>query len=463
MRSKDRSEASIRFNIGHRPKGYAPVTSKSVTTACHSQSTASESRNIVGRGLNGLLAPLQQLDQRLQQTLEVADVLCGTAFQQYLLGGIVPTLSPADVMVESSLLAKLQANFGLSNFDVGVVVMAIAPELDRRYERLYSKLQSNSSRKPTIALALSVLCNSDCEKQVERERWATDSPLRHLLQPVQANGPRNDQRNGQRQDSEALEQQTLQLNSSVSRYLLNQRSLDPLKNLSTYCQLSWPHTQHSSEPRKQRQQQRHHGHEPKNNRRNHSRSEVGATDPSTDNPLLTALIARLRQGTAPLPLSLRFAGQCIEKGKKQKAAEKMAAAAQVPLLSVNLTQLISQAKLNATACVQSVQQVILQSKLWNAILYLEDLAELPVPMPTFIHPALIEKLSIQLSHYSGITVFAGRSPHIPEANNGKGIISIPFVQTVHPQKQTVLNPAQIALDEIDKFRIMLMRSSVEFG
>ncbi|MEM9087312.1 MAG: hypothetical protein AAGC93_01070 [Cyanobacteria bacterium P01_F01_bin.53] len=439
------------------------MTSKSVTTVCDSKNNVG-SRNISST-LNGLLAPLQQLDKRLQQTLEVADTLCGTAFQQYLLGGIVPALSPADVMVESSPLAKLQANFGLSNFDIGVVVMVIAPELDRRYERLYSKLQSNSSRKPTMALALGVLCNSDCEKQVERARWATNSPLRHLLQPLRINDQRRDNTDAY---SEELENQALQLQSSVSRYLLNQRSLDPLQNISTYCQLSWPQTTHSS-AYKPAYQQHHQQQTPPEQTQTHHKPgeskhrEVTPTVPSTENTLLSALIARLKQGTAPLPLSLRFSGQCIGTGKKQKAVEQMAVAAQVPLLRVNLTQLIHKAKLNVADCVRAVQQVILQSQLWNAILYLEDLAELPVPMPQFIHPALIEKLSIQLGRYRGITIFAGRSPHIPEANNGKGIISIPFSQSERPQKHTILNPAQLALEEIEKFRMILMQSSVEFG
>jgi hypothetical protein len=45
---------------------------------------------------------------------------------------------PSDVVAAGSRLAWLQECFTLSNFDLDVIAIALAPELDRRYERLYA-------------------------------------------------------------------------------------------------------------------------------------------------------------------------------------------------------------------------------------------------------------------------------------------------------------------------------------
>ncbi|MEL6902990.1 MAG: hypothetical protein AAFP07_18795, partial [Cyanobacteria bacterium J06606_4] len=99
--------------------------------------------------IEALLAPLQRLDQRLRQTIEVRETLSGTAFGNYLLGSIAPSQSPASAIAPHSPLANLQAAFNLSDFEIEVILLAIAPELDRRYERLYAHLQADQSRKPT--------------------------------------------------------------------------------------------------------------------------------------------------------------------------------------------------------------------------------------------------------------------------------------------------------------------------
>jgi hypothetical protein len=181
----------------------------------------------------GLLAPLQRLDCRLQQTIEVAQLFQGTAFQNYLVGSIKPAQQPAEAVVAESSLYQLAKTFGLSSFDIGVVVMAIAPELDRRYERLYASLQTSFQgsqagrpwRKPRIDLALNLLGGGEAEQQAQQSRFTPQAPLARLLQPID-HAP------------QSLRQQTLQLNPLVSRYLLGQRSLPP--QLSSYCQISWP-------------------------------------------------------------------------------------------------------------------------------------------------------------------------------------------------------------------------------
>ncbi|MEN8446350.1 MAG: hypothetical protein ABG776_15220, partial [Cyanobacteria bacterium J06555_13] len=307
------------------------------------------------------------------------------------------------------------------------------------------------------------LCNTEAEQQTQRERLRAGSPLKRLLQPLnEQNITRQYSPKDRPEDRhpEPLEGQTLQLKTAVSRYLLNQRSLEPLKQLAAYCHLSWP--QRKPVP-VNAPSNRHQPTQPLTDR-NHTHKDL------SNSPVLTALISRIQQQEAPLPLSLQLYGQCRQ---KQQAAAHIAIATQAPLLRVNLTQLIHKANLNSEQSILAVEQVILQSQLWGAVLYLEDTNELPTPMPTFIHPGLIEKLSVQLAHYSGITIFAGNSPCIPTANDGKGILPIPLADGLSPQKRTqqqqtqqqpsTLTTTQRALNEIEKFRLMLMQSSIEFG
>src|SRR5690242_19920307 len=67
---------------------------------------------------------------------------------------------------------------GLDAFDLDVLVLALAPELDRRYERIYGRLQEDpAARRPTVELALRLLCADAVERVERRARFAPDAPL----------------------------------------------------------------------------------------------------------------------------------------------------------------------------------------------------------------------------------------------------------------------------------------------
>ncbi|GGL04322.1 AAA family ATPase [Streptomyces flaveus] len=75
-------------------------------------------------------------------------------------------------------MGSLQERFGLSGFDLDVVVIALAPELDLRYERLYAYLQDDATkRRPTVDLVLNLLCSTPEEKVRRRDRLTGDAPL----------------------------------------------------------------------------------------------------------------------------------------------------------------------------------------------------------------------------------------------------------------------------------------------
>ena len=82
-----------------------------------------------------------------------------------------------------SRLAWLAAAFGLSEFDCDVIILALGPELDLRYERIYSYLQDDvTRRRPSVSLALDLLCASPAEKLERRADFsASGALLRHRL------------------------------------------------------------------------------------------------------------------------------------------------------------------------------------------------------------------------------------------------------------------------------------------
>jgi hypothetical protein len=76
-------------------------------------------------------------------------------------------------------LARLAELFGLSQFDLDVIVLCLAPELDRGYERLYGYLHDDvTRRKPTVELALRLFCPDLAGSVASRARLSSASPLR---------------------------------------------------------------------------------------------------------------------------------------------------------------------------------------------------------------------------------------------------------------------------------------------
>jgi DNA polymerase III delta prime subunit len=75
-------------------------------------------------------------------------------------------------------LQELARLFGLEDFDLSVVLLCLAPEIDRKYEKLYAYLQNDVMRKwPTLDLALDLNCSSLDERLSCRERLLPGMPL----------------------------------------------------------------------------------------------------------------------------------------------------------------------------------------------------------------------------------------------------------------------------------------------
>lgn len=75
-------------------------------------------------------------------------------------------------------LEKLANTFKLTPFDIDILLICLAPEIDLRYERLYAYLQDDVTKKrPSVDLVLNLLSFSFEAKLVARERFTAATPL----------------------------------------------------------------------------------------------------------------------------------------------------------------------------------------------------------------------------------------------------------------------------------------------
>ena len=127
-----------------------------------------------------------------------------------------------------SRLALLRQAFGLSAFDIDVLLLALAPEVDRRYELIYAYLQDHVARqRPSVDLVLQLLC-PDAEARIEHRRhFDPGAPLLRagIIQLLP----------DPRQPLPSLLAQVIQLDDQIVRFLLHQDGLDA--RLAPFCQV----------------------------------------------------------------------------------------------------------------------------------------------------------------------------------------------------------------------------------
>lgn len=116
-------------------------------------------------------------------------------------------------------LDRLAQLFQLTPFDVGTLLVCLAPELDLRYERLYAYLHDDVTRKrPSVDLVLNLLCPSFEAKLGALRRFSPSAPLFkhrlvHLLSdPSQQDPPRL--------------ANAVKLDERITNYLLDSNDLD---------------------------------------------------------------------------------------------------------------------------------------------------------------------------------------------------------------------------------------------
>jgi len=146
-------------------------------------------------GWDLLLPALRRLDERLSQAVQLAQESYAPARAGEQFRGLYesdesarlllarepgrPLLHfPVDGEIAAPPLDRLASAFDLTPFDLDVVLITLAPELDRRYERIYAYLQDNVNlRRPTVDLALHLLCEDAGDRIERRARFAAGGPL----------------------------------------------------------------------------------------------------------------------------------------------------------------------------------------------------------------------------------------------------------------------------------------------
>lgn len=133
--------------------------------------------------------------------------------------------------VEGTFLGWVGKTYHLSPFDLATIIVCLAPELDRRYEKIYAFLQNDvTRRRPSVDLALNLICNDAQELLIQRKRFSPDAPLRqngliHLIPD------RHD-------DHAPLLSHFVKLDDQIINCLLGQRTLDP--RLAPFCKYLQP-------------------------------------------------------------------------------------------------------------------------------------------------------------------------------------------------------------------------------
>jgi DNA polymerase III delta prime subunit len=185
-----------------------------------------------------LFAALTRLDRLLDEAVKAAERAYGATASSDAYRGLyipsedvprllarepgIPLLTGtgrADSVPVWPPLDRLAGVFHLDALDRDAIVIALAPEIDLRYERLYAYLQDDvTRRRPTVDMVLNLLCGDREEKLAGRARFSSESPLVsnqiiHLtVEPAVANP--------------ALLGHSIKLDEGVIHYLLEHAGLD---------------------------------------------------------------------------------------------------------------------------------------------------------------------------------------------------------------------------------------------
>ncbi|NEN98850.1 MAG: ATP-binding protein [Moorea sp. SIO3I7] len=324
---------------------------------------------------------------------------------------------PSDAILAGSSLAWLQETFALSAFDVDIIAIALAPELDRRYERIYTYLQDDiRCKRPTVDLVLNLLCPTGEAKLARRSHFTPEAPLlgHSLLHLV----------SDPNQLQPTLLAHNLKLDGLVLALLLGEKGLD--QRLKPFSTLLEPTISLEELPLHQEVKQ----------------------------ALLTIVV---EDWQASKPLALYFEG--ADTSVKHRAAQAIARAVEAPLLTVNLTRVVeAKADLELT-----LKLAYRQAWFQKALVYLEGLETLQQTIQSSENSSQYLSLLRIIADHQGITILAGEKPWRPEKTIAMGMVTVPFPIPEFTVRrwcwQNQLTAAGISLDRpeldalCDRFRL----------
>jgi hypothetical protein len=378
--------------------------------------------------LESLLMDLQRIDQLLEHAVMTAQEIYGSEQANRAYKGLyispdeinrllarksgMPIFHPGESnelcsTFQSPLLVWIQQVFALSPFEMLVLLMALAPEVDLRYERLYAYLQDDVTRKrPTVDLALNLLCTSNHEKLVGRAYFAPDASLLkqrllHLFPDVNQHKP-------------PLLAHYFKVDEQIVRLLLDQSVVD--SRIVPFCEQVAPILG---------------GHE-------------SSLYPDIEQGLQIILRQAQQNQTA-----VRLYLQGADAPALRCVVDRLAQTVGVPILRVDLGQLLA-----ATVDVEECLQILFREAWFrDIILCLEGWERLQ----TEENAALQRQFQVALAKNSGLVILVGQQPWTVIANPPIHLITIRFpALTVDQQRmawQINLDQAGIQLEESEVQRL----------
>ncbi|NEQ41082.1 MAG: ATP-binding protein [Okeania sp. SIO3I5] len=361
--------------------------------------------------INGLLPLIQNLDRRITQFISTLQKHRQTE-QEY---GITwfQKMEIADDETSSqipanSLISWLQNTFELSLFDLDILTVTLAPEIDREYERLFAYIQDETShKKPTVDLVLNLYCSNILEKLSRRQHFTTNAPLiYHGLLHLSS-------------ESTFLSQHLI-INPQVFRLLLNQPGLD--SRLTSYCQL---------------------------------RETNISADILYLNPDIQAKLQILvkEDWQKQQPLLLYFQGS--DRIGKSNTANFLAQTLEIPLLITDLAKLLE----DKSNFQENLQLIWREAWFFQRLLYWENFDILYIPENQIPYQSFLR----EIEKNRGITIFSGIENWLPTTTGGKGLITITFTIPESSQRreywQNYLNKLEISIEKkeleilSDRFRL----------
>ncbi|AFY37914.1 AAA ATPase central domain protein [[Leptolyngbya] sp. PCC 7376] len=339
--------------------------------------------------------------QPLYELVRRVDFFIGQALQRDE-AKTYPNFSATETLEEyqNPFLLNLAAALQLTEFELDVIALAIAPELDSSYGEVYAHLQKDSlSEHPTIDLALKLLCDTAGDRLEKRSAFASGSPL-IVQQIIQLLPPLN-------RVKPSLISHFVVLDQQLIRLLLQQPGLD--NRLQNSCVLEQP---------------------------------IPATSTSPLQQKLCKFAAAHQQENQPLRLYLKGKYSAIQ----LDTAAAIASSLQQSFLGVNLKSFL-------TATEQNLSLIpILLREAWfqNAILFVEQ-ADL---LWQSDHQCFYEKFVAAIARHQGTVIFAGTKPWQPSPTENLDIITIPLDPPNNDQRLTTWQTslAQNAI-KLDNFQL----------
>ena len=328
-----------------------------------------------GRGGPGTTA-----DSRLGRYMSPAQAVrsLDDAAGEPLPGGVGDPVQPdwGQITADDPGWGWLREMYGLSDFELDLALIALAPEVDLRYERVYGYLQDDLSRKrPTVDLALTLLCATASEKLEGRALFGPDATLLSrqvltLIPDPQSVWP-------------PLLAHLLKLDEQIVDIVLRQGGLD--RRLAPCCQLLAPHRSFA--------------------------------DTLLAEDVRKALLGMVAAAWGRRPLRFYFQGP--RGAGKRGTAEALAGEMGVRLLVVSLDRL----PLGDHGLPDFLALIFREAWLQGALLYLDDLDSLHGEQGTFCRRALAG----QLAQHQGVTILAGAQVWAPWGEEPLGVLVMPFV------------------------------------